>query len=329
MARFNLNDLMNNKSKGYTESKEAYKHIKVNLDEMVPSENNFYSMDSIEELGKSILMVGLQQPILLGRVEGQYRIISGHRRRAALMWLVSQGYEEFEQVESICTEMSETMFNLSLIVGNAFTRKLTDCDLLVQEQRLKDALVKAREAGEIEIKGKLRDCIAELMDISSTKVAQIEAINNNLVDEVKEEVMKGQVTFSSAYEMSKLEEEKQKEVLEQVKSKEVLGKDIKQMVLEKREQRKQEQFDKEAETVLRQPAAKEQLGKVIQVSESNTYNGLDDKEQEEKNYELIEYTVPGVLEELLEMYQVITEDEFIKILEIFQSCNERMKDYGK
>lgn len=326
MGKFSINDLMNSRSKGEIQNKNGFRHIKVYTEEMIPSEENFYSMDSIEELAKSILLVGLQQPIVLAKVSNQYKVISGHRRRQAIKWLIEQGYEQFKEVECLYSEMSEAMFNLSLIVGNAFTRKMTDYDLIMQEKRLKEALVKAREAGEIEIKGRLRECIAELMDMSSTKVAQIEAINNNLTDEVKEEVMKGQIGFSSAYEMSKLPEEEQKEVLEKVKQGDVIGKDIKQLVIERKEQRrKEEQIDKEAEPTLRQPACKEQLGQVINVSETDTHA---EREEEAEDYTEIEYEVPEVLGQLLEMYQLITENEFVQIVEILQACNERVKRDG-
>ena len=322
MGKFSVMDLMNSKSKGQVQDKEKYQHIKLKLEEMTPSEENFYSMGEIEELAKSILLVGLQQPIVLAKVDDRYKVISGHRRRAALKWLVSQGYRAFEEIECLVAEMTENMFNLSIIVGNAFSRKMTDYDLMMQEKKLKEALLKAKEAGEIEIKGKLRDCIAELLDLSSTKVAQIEAINNNLSDEVKEEVMKGQVSFSNAYEISKLDHEEQKEILEKVQQEEVKGKDIKQMVIEKKEQReqqrKEEMMDQEAIPSLRQPACPEQLGQVVKVSDSDTL--------ETKTNEL---TIPDVLQELLEMYHLINLEEFQQLIEIHQSCNERMRENGE
>lgn len=320
--KFSVMDLMNNKSKDHVQDKEQYEHIKLKLDEIIPSEQNFYSMGEIEELGKSILLVGLQQPIVLAKINNTYKVISGHRRRAALKWLVGQGYVQFEEVDCMYTEMTETMFNLSLIVGNAFSRKMTDYDLMMQEKKLKEALIKAKEAGEIEIKGKLRDCIAELLDLSSTKVAQIEAINNNLSDEVKEEVMKGQISFSNAYEISKLDPEEQKGILEKVQKEEVKGKDIKQMVIEKKEQRekqrKEEMMDQEAIPSLRQPACQEQLGQAVNVSDSDTL-------EINKN----ELTIPDVLQGLLEMYHLINYEEFKKLIEIHQSCNERMRENGE
>ena len=320
--KFSVMDLMNNKSKDHVQDKEQYEHIKLKLDEIIPSEQNFYSMGEIEELGKSILLVGLQQPIVLAKINNTYKVISGHRRRAALKWLVGQGYVQFEEVDCMYTEMTETMFNLSLIVGNAFSRKMTDYDLMMQEKKLKEALIKAKEAGEIEIKGKLRDCIAELLDLSRTKVAQIEAINNNLSEEAKEEIMKGQISFTNAYEMSKLSQEQQNEVVNQAKSEEVKGKDIKQMIEEKKSEQKKEQSEQETVLVHKEPACKEQLAQVVKVSETDTIIRNDG---EVKGDDLVqEHKIVDVLEELIECYQLISSNECLIISDILKNCNERV-----
>lgn len=319
-AKFNLNDLMG-KGKNLTDNKK-YKRVKVDPREMIAAEENFYSMEqeSIEELAKSILIVGLQQPIVLGKVEDEYRIISGHRRRAALVYLIANGYDNFREVDSLCTEMTDNMFNLNLIIGNAFNRRLTDTDILIQEQKLKEYLIKAKDNGEIEIKGKLRDCIADLMKLSRTKVAQIEAINNNLVEEAKEEVMKGQINFSNAYEMSKLPEEKQKELVEQMKEREVTGKEIKKHVEEHKENRK-EDFDKEAEPTLRGTVAEEQLGERVEISKVSETDTKEEEKQE--GYTVQEYSIVDILQGILEMYQLVNDEEFETLVEIFQACNER------
>ena len=322
MAKFSVMDLMNDKSKGDIQSKEQYKRIKLRLEDIKPSEENFYSMNEIEELGKSILLVGLQQPILLAKINDTYKVISGHRRRAALLWLVEQGYMQFSEAECLYTEMSEKMFSLSLIVGNAFSRELTEYEKITQEKKLKEALIKAKEAGEIEIKGRLRDCIAELMHLKPTKVGQIEVINKYLSDEAKEEVMKGQISLNSAYEMSRLSEADQKEIVEKIQSEDTKGKEIRQMIKEKKEQQKQEQkkeeLDKEAEPSLRQPACKEQLGERVNVSDSDTL------ENKEPTTDIVqEFKIVEILEELIECYQLISANECLIISDILKNCSER------
>lgn len=61
--------------------------------------------------------------------------------------------------------------------------------------------------------GRLRDVISSMLHVSKTKIAQIEAINNNLIPEWKEELKKERLTFSAAYELSGMTEDEQRETL--------------------------------------------------------------------------------------------------------------------
>ena len=60
----------------------------------------------------------------------------------------------------------------------------------------------------------MRDYIASAVGIATGKAAQIEKINNNLCEEGKEAFKNGKMNFTTAYETSRLPEEKQKEVIE-------------------------------------------------------------------------------------------------------------------
>ena len=68
--------------------------------DLVPSEDNFYSMNDIEELKSKIELAGkvLQNFIVVPLGGGKYKVISGHRRRAACISLVEEGKPEFEFV---------------------------------------------------------------------------------------------------------------------------------------------------------------------------------------------------------------------------------------
>ena len=63
----------------------------IDVDDLVPSEDNFYSMSAIEELAGLIeLSGGVKQPGLVTPLGGgKYRVIAGHRRRLASIRLVS------------------------------------------------------------------------------------------------------------------------------------------------------------------------------------------------------------------------------------------------
>ncbi|MBN1042327.1 chromosome partitioning protein ParB [Clostridium botulinum] len=246
-GKFNLNDIMKSKSNKEIEvNTKEYKSIRLSPYDVVPSQSNFYSQENIEELADTFLIAGQQQPTVLGRVNGEFKILSGHRRNLANIFNIERGYKKYEEVEYLYKDMTESFFELSLIIGNAFTRKLTPYEETEQVVRLKKALVRARDEDGLEISGKLRNVISDLLDTSSTQVARMEAINNNLTEEAKEEFKKGNLGMTSAYETSRLPEEEQRKIADKAsKGEEVKPKDIATMMTEKK---KENNFKKVSET---------------------------------------------------------------------------------
>lgn len=212
MAKFGINDIIDirNKASG-TGMINEYKEIWLNPYDVKPSESNFYSQENIEELADSFLMVGQQQPTVLGRINGEFRIVSGHRRNLANIRNLERGHEEYKNVRYLYKDMTLAVFELSLLIGNAYNRELTAWEKTEQASRLKEALLKAKEDG-LEIKGKMRDVIAELMNESSSSIARMDSIHNHAITEIKEEFRKGKLGICAAYEVSRLPKEEQKEV---------------------------------------------------------------------------------------------------------------------
>lgn len=184
-----------------------------------------------------MLLVGQLQEIIVGRVDGQDRIIVGHRRTAAAVLNIERGHDEFKLVDCKIKEMSESLFMLTLHSANIFNRQLSDWELTNGVAEFTKYLVKARESGELTIEGKMRDYIANVTGKSTGKINQINSINNNLCEEGKEAFKDGKINFSTAYETSRLPEAKQHEVIE---NGELLSKDVREMV-------KEEKGKKEAE----------------------------------------------------------------------------------
>ena len=212
-AKFGINDILNAKSRtAGAGTVSEYTEIWLNPYEVKPSESNFYSQENIEELADSFLAVGQQQPTVLGRVNGEFRIVSGHRRNLANIMNIERGHEEYNKVRYLYKDMSAAMFELSLLIGNAYNRELTAWEKTQQAQKLKEALLRAKKEDGLEITGKLRDIIADLLNESSTNVARMDAINNNATPEVKEQLKSGNIGITAAYEAAKLPEEEQREI---------------------------------------------------------------------------------------------------------------------
>lgn len=223
---FNIMDLMNGATRAAVEGVDNYEAITLNLDEIKVTKHNRYSMDDLEELATSILMDGLQEPLIIGRVNGEYLLSGGHRRREALVILQNEGHTEITQnIPCRFKDMTETQFRLSLLIGNTFNRKMTDYDLMNQAADWKEVLTQARKEKLLVLEeGKrVRDYVAAVLGEKPTKIAQLEAINNNATEEVKEQFEKGNMKITSAYETSRLSEDAQKEVAAAVEA----GADIK------------------------------------------------------------------------------------------------------
>lgn len=234
-GKFSFMDIMNAQSKAQATGEVSdYTEIWLNPLEVKPSESNFYSQENIQELADSILAVGQQQPTVLGRVNGEYRIISGHRRNAANCLLIEQGHEQYKSVRYLYRDMPEATFELSLLVGNAFNRELTAYEKTEQAARLRRALIKARDEDGVEITGKLRETVADILGESSTNVARMEQIEKNLSDAAKEQFKAGNLGVTAAYEASKLPEEEQNEIAAQAATGErVRAKEIAEKVKER------------------------------------------------------------------------------------------------
>ncbi|MBQ9699665.1 MAG: DUF3850 domain-containing protein [Lachnospiraceae bacterium] len=239
-AGFSVKDALNKNSKaGIDETPRARFRTKdISIYMMYRNEKNFYSIKQIEELAGEILMYGLKQNlevVYAPSESGEYKIISGERRWLALKHLVEKGYKEFEIATcKLTTPQDDDEEQVEIIIANAYRIKSTS-DLIEEETRLKESLERMKAAGK-KIKGfdlqtgRLRDVISSMLNISKTKVAQVEAVNNNLIPEWKEELKNERITFSAAYELSGMSEDKQREALEkQAEGKELTHKEVKEM----------------------------------------------------------------------------------------------------
>lgn len=266
-AGFSVKDALNKNSKaGIDESPRARFRTKdISIFKMYRNDMNFYSVEQIEELAGDILMYGLKQNLELVYAPcemGEYRIVAGERRWEALKYLVSKGYKEFELATSkLTTPQDDDEEQVEIIIANAYRTK-TVSDMIEEETRLKASLERMKAAGK-KIKGydlqsgRLREVISSMMHMSKTKVAQIEAVNNNLIPEWKEELKGERLTFSAAYELSGMTEDEQREALGKfTETGELTHKDVKDMKAEKAAGQQVSESDTEVEIGMNPPEAK-------------------------------------------------------------------------
>lgn len=222
----------------------------ISIKKMYSNDANFYSMQDVEQLAQKIYAVGLLENLTVVHDpcdRGEYRIIAGERRWRALNLLVEHGYKEFEiascQVKTPAEEHEEMV---QLIVANAYRNK-TVKDILEEEQKLKETLQYMKK-NKIPLQGyqldsgRLRDVISDILNLPATKIAQIESINKRLLPEFTEELKNGDLTFSAAYELSGLQEESQKVLLNQYKENGLTFKEVKEIKRQQEEKAAAEQI---------------------------------------------------------------------------------------
>ena len=314
------------------EDKQDFQEIYLSPYEVEASESNFYSQENIEELADSIRMVGQQQPTVLGRVDGVYKIISGHRRNLANIHNIETGAFPWDyQAKYLYKDMTPAMLELSLIVGNAFNRKLTPYEETEQAARLKAALIRARDEDGLEITGKLRDVVADILQTSRTKVARMDKINNSLAPEAREQYKAGNLGPSAAYETAKLPEEEQRQIAAQAAAgKEVKHKEVAEKVAEKKAEQaaaRAERAAKKAEAAqtaaaqagLQAERAAESADTCASLTSAHMNPPELDEQQEWTTRDWVIYH----LRELMGVASYITEDDLIVLQDILMAATGR------
>ena len=199
---FDLSELMKDVSRPDT-GREQISYLP--YASLIPDPNNGYSMNGLEELARSIEVVGLQQPLRVKELGAErYGIISGHRRHAAIGLILQNDPAAFpEGVPCIVDRAggSVAMRELQLLLANADNRKLTSADEAQQAERISDCLRKLEDEGYV-FPGRHRDWVSKLSGLSRTKLARLHAIRERLTPGLLAEFDAGRITEGVAYRLS-------------------------------------------------------------------------------------------------------------------------------
>lgn len=222
---FNMLELLNNSSEEDTKKKAEkiarFRTIPININELLPSEENFYSTDEEElrNLKDSIEIFGVQQNLVVKKTdENKYEIIAGHRRYLALKKLLEEGKKQFEYAPcKVENEEDSIKDKLLLLITNSTARQLTDWEKTQQAKKLKELLIEYKKKEKLP--GGVREMIADILNTSPTQIARMERISKNLTEDFKQEFKEEKVNISTAYELSKLPQDQQEEILKEYEEK--------------------------------------------------------------------------------------------------------------
>lgn len=193
---------------------------------------NFYSVDTIEEdLAESIEVSGLLTPLgVLRKDGGRYKLISGHRRLRALKYLHDSrpgGREKYAAIPCVVYDspMDADREELMLIHANA-QRIKTGAELTKEAEKTTAILTRLKENG-AELPGRMRDRVAEALKISSTRLARLDAIKNNLTyPGWAQKWEKNEITEAVAYRLSQLDYSQQMHAADWVIDHHIASKDL-------------------------------------------------------------------------------------------------------
>jgi ParB-like chromosome segregation protein Spo0J len=239
--KFNLTELLNQRSKEVAEPMQQGQQSEAvtpqegvsgtaDIYDLIPSKGNFYSVEDVQDLKQSIELLGVLQPLLVTDEEedGKRRIIAGHRRRLAVMQLVDEGKERFRRVPILIKPKKNAILDrLALIMANRFREK-TDWERMTEALETEKLVLELKES--MNIPGRTRDLLAEIIETSPAQIGRYKAIYNNLIPELMAEFKANRIVVSVIYEASGLPADYQQQAAEMFRENEVLTiADIKQL----------------------------------------------------------------------------------------------------
>lgn len=297
------------------QAKENFKIEYINIDRIRRNKKNFYEIVDIEALAEDIKLNGLNHNLVVRKLDNDmYELISGERRYTALNKLINEGNKEFNLVPCKVIESNDIDSEIILIQANAQSRELTEVEKLTQVERLQELYKIKKKNGE-KVPGKIRDIIANDLNLSATQVGRYERINNKLIPELKAVIEQGNLTIANASEFSSLSEENQRVILSIIDDKTNMSKQeavdlknkLKKIEEEKELELKKAYEEKELELKRLEEEKKNQVSKLKSENE-NLKKKLDSNNIEEERKE-IEGQIKIKFEEKLRNEKVILEEE--------------------
>lgn len=214
MAKFDLKGMLSERSTKEMEIPEQ-KVVYRNPEDLIPSEDNFYSTEDIEKLKQSIKCLGILQPLLIENRDGKDYVIAGHSRRKCCLQLIEEGEERFKKIPCVYKpkielmgEEDEIIRKILVIQSNTYREK-SDWEKMTESLRMEELVKELREKTELE--GKTREIVSDLIGVSSTQIGRYHSISSNLSDGLMEAFKQSKLNISTAAELAGLNEKYQTE----------------------------------------------------------------------------------------------------------------------
>lgn len=215
--KFDMRDILNQQSKDMASRPRADTGIhSIPIDRIIPSPKNRYAVENIEALAADIEEKGLMHNLVVKEADGggMYELISGERRYRACKLLHDAGNEQYTRLPCrISGTGNPAMDELMLLAANATARELTDYEKVWQAGRIKELLLELKRSGHA-FKGRMREIVADMLDVSPAQMGRMERIDKGLAPEAMEAFKNGDIGMVRAYELAGMDEARQVAALE-------------------------------------------------------------------------------------------------------------------
>lgn len=215
--------------------------VYIDIDELETNPNNFYGLRQVEELAGLIAVSKLIEPLMVSKKpDGKYKIISGHRRRAAVQKLLEEGiYTErklpciiktpekikIEQKNGDLVEFDEDAVEmLRLIASNRGQRERRTIEEKLQEIEYLEKFAKAiyyqKNHG---ARGRFVNFFAEeILNMSKSQLLRINSLSK-LTPTVQQALADRKIGETAAIEIASMEATEQDNCLSKILSGEIKG----------------------------------------------------------------------------------------------------------
>ena len=211
-------------------NKQSLKIIDIDVNKIHTNSNNFYGIRDIEELASMIATSNYVEPLEVVEDNDGYRLIAGHRRRAAVLHLIEKGARESTEVPCIVRTFDndndldlnlDEIETINLIFSNRGQRRnITPREKLEEIQRLEPIARKIFDSEKFKEenggkRGSFRTFFANsILDISDGELGRLKSLER-LSPKAMEALDEGLINKSIAVNLSSLTHEEQDAYIEQ------------------------------------------------------------------------------------------------------------------
>ena len=214
------------------------RHIDIDVHDLEPNPKNFYSMSNIERLKNLIKTTGKVEELTVKPIgKGKYMVVAGHRRRRAVLELIRDGVNISHKVpcsvvtfKAVGNKSAEDMELLWLSSSNLGQREYRTMSEKIMEVETIGKLLRkdydADYAGGFAT-GAFRSYLAKFLCMTDSRLQRLMAMKN-VNPMYLEMVDNGVLKETAAYELTNLNDEEQKRLMDAMRGQEITVKGIKE-----------------------------------------------------------------------------------------------------